>query len=106
MKVGDYQERLSGNNAQVWWAICLSSCEARTSTKQRDAGSLIGLFADLFRASSRLTPIQANPPQISARTFTSCSPIPPYQRIHPIECGDHGPATCRSRKSHPRGFAR
>jgi hypothetical protein len=33
MKVGDgYQERLSGINAQVSWAICSSSCEARTDS--------------------------------------------------------------------------
>jgi xylulose-5-phosphate/fructose-6-phosphate phosphoketolase len=42
--------RLRGNNAQVWRAICSSSCEARTRTGQRDAGSLMGLFADRFRA--------------------------------------------------------
>src|ERR1700693_3700180 len=47
---GGYQERPRGNNAQVWRAICSSSREARTSTEQRDAGSLMGLFADRFRA--------------------------------------------------------
>jgi hypothetical protein len=72
---GAYQERLCGNNAQVWRAICVSSCEARTSTWQRDAASLMGLFADRFRASSRLTPIQDKPPQITARASPSFSPM-------------------------------
>src|ERR1700730_457388 len=46
---GGYQERLRGNNAQVWRAICSSSCEARTSTEQRGAGRVLGLFAGGFR---------------------------------------------------------
>ena len=64
-----------------WRAICSSSCEARTSTEQRDAGSLMGLFADRFRASSRLTPIQDKPPQIAARASPSFSPMPPVKTI-------------------------
>ena len=72
---GIYQKRFRGNNAQVWRAICSSSREARTYTEQRDAGSLMGLFADRFRDSSRLTPIQDKPPQIAARASPSFSPI-------------------------------
>jgi hypothetical protein len=41
------QERFLEDKAQEWRAICSSSCEARTSTGHRDAGSLIGLFVDL-----------------------------------------------------------
>ena len=48
---------LGGFADQVWRAICSSSREARTYTEQRDAGSLMGLFADRFRASSRRTVI-------------------------------------------------
>jgi hypothetical protein len=79
-----YSERLRGDNAQVWRAICSSSCEGRTCTAQCDLESLIGLFADRFRASSRLTPSQDKPPQIAARVSTSFSPIPPVNTSRSI----------------------
>jgi hypothetical protein len=78
---GAYQEGLCGNNAQVWRAICSSSSEARTCTEQRDAGSLMGLFADRFRPASSLTPIQDKPPHIAARASPSFSPMPPVKTI-------------------------
>ena len=86
-----YWERLFGNNAQVWRAICSSSCEGRTRTEQRDTGSLTGLFAEAFLAPSRLTPIQDKPRQTAARTFSSFSPMPPVKttRVDSVKRSDH-----------------
>jgi hypothetical protein len=59
-------------------------------TAQRDVGSLMGLVTARFRTSSRTMPIQCKPPQISARTFASFSPIPPGEddQVDAIERGD------------------
>jgi hypothetical protein len=77
----DYPERIRADNAQVWRAICSSSCEGRTCTAQRVAGSLIGFSPDRFRAESRVTPSQVKPPQIATRASISFSPIPPVNTI-------------------------
>jgi hypothetical protein len=60
-------------------AICASSSEGSTRTEQRDVGLLMGSYKDRFRVVSRLIPSHERPPQIAARTFASCSPIPPVK---------------------------
>src|SRR5438445_9322665 len=66
-------------SSQVWVAICASSSEGSTRTEQRDVGLLMGSSKDRFRVVSRLIPSHERPPQIAARTFASCSPIPPVK---------------------------
>ena len=74
-----YRQRLLADNAKVWRAICSSSFEGRASTKQLDPESLIGLLAERFRVSSRVTPIKDKPPQIAARVRESFCPMPPVK---------------------------
>lgn len=76
---GAGQAALLGTGAPVWRAIWSSSCEGSTRTEQRDAASLIGLVVKRLSAASRLTPNQARPLQIAARTGASFSPIPPVK---------------------------
>ncbi len=78
---GGYREMLVGNRAQGWRAICLSCCEGRTSTEQRDARQLTRLFAEAFLASARLTASQDKPRQIAARTPSPFSPMSPVKTI-------------------------
>jgi hypothetical protein len=90
MKVGDYQERLSGNNAQVWWAICLSSCENEHQAARR------GIVDRIVRGPVQSF-VEADPDPGQSATdlgphlyVVFSDPAGEDQRIHPIECGDHG----------------